>query len=109
MWYLRKNDTNELAYKTKRLTDLKNELMVVGGWEKGRGKRIIREFGMGMYTLLYLKWISSKDVLCPMRIHNVLCPMLPGSLAGRGVSGRRDTCICAAECLCCPLKLSQLC
>ena len=31
MGYLRKNDTNELTYKTKRLTDLENELMVVGG------------------------------------------------------------------------------
>ena len=27
----RKNDTNELTYKTKRLTDLENELMVMGG------------------------------------------------------------------------------
>ena len=24
---------------------------------------IIREFGMGMYTQLYLKWISSKDLV----------------------------------------------
>ena len=23
----------------------------------------IREFGMGMYTLLYLKWITNKDLL----------------------------------------------
>ena len=35
--------------------------MVTGGegWGKGR----IREFGMDMYTLLYLKWIISKDLL----------------------------------------------
>ena len=39
MWYLRKNDTNELAYKTKRLTDLKNELMVVGGVGERKGKK----------------------------------------------------------------------
>ena len=25
---------------------------------------IIREFGINMYTLLYLKWITNKDPLC---------------------------------------------
>ena len=36
-----------------RLTDLENELMVTRGegWEQG----IVREFGIDMYTLLYLK------------------------------------------------------
>ena len=28
---------------------------------------IAREFGMDMYTLLYLKWISNKDLLCSTR------------------------------------------
>ena len=39
--------------------------MVTGGegWGKGR----IREFGMDMYTLLYLKWIISKDLLYSTR------------------------------------------
>ena len=27
------------------------------------GEGIIREFGMNMYTLLHLKWITSKDLL----------------------------------------------
>ena len=27
------------------------------------GLGIVREFGMDMYTLLYLKWIPSKDLL----------------------------------------------
>ena len=40
----------------KRLTNLENELMVArSGWD--------REFGMVMYTLLYLKWIVNKDLL----------------------------------------------
>ena len=39
----------------KRLTDLKNELMVAGGGKDGGGEEIVREFGMDMYTLLYLK------------------------------------------------------
>ena len=28
------------------------------------GERIIREFGLYMYTLLYLKWITYKILLC---------------------------------------------
>ena len=33
-----------------------------------------------------------------------LCSMLCGSLEGRGVWGRMDTCICLTESLCCPPK-----
>ena len=41
----------------KRLRDLRE-------WTYGcQGKGIVRTFGMGMYTLLYLKWITSKDLL----------------------------------------------
>ena len=29
------------------------------GWEEG----IVREFGIDMYTLLYFKWITNKDLL----------------------------------------------
>ena len=46
----------------KRLTDLENKLMVARG--EGRREGIVREFGMDMYTLLYLKWISNKGLLC---------------------------------------------
>ena len=28
------------------------------------GEGVVREFGMDMYTLLYLKWITNKDLLC---------------------------------------------
>ena len=31
---------------------------------EGCGEGIVREFGINMYTLLYLKWITSKDLLC---------------------------------------------
>ena len=34
--------------------------------------------------------------------HRELCSMLHGSLDGRGVQGRGDTCICVAESLRCP-------
>ena len=30
---------------------------------RGRGRGIIWEFGMDMYTLLYLKWITNKELL----------------------------------------------
>ena len=34
---------------------------------KGGRDRIVREFGMLMYTLLYLKWIINKDLLYSTR------------------------------------------
>ena len=54
MWDLKRNDKNELAYKT----DLQTLRMM-----KGCGKGIVKEFGMDMHTLLYLKWITNKDLL----------------------------------------------
>ena len=43
------------------LPELEKELMVTSGegWGKGR----VREFGMDVYTLLYLKWITNKNLL----------------------------------------------
>ena len=43
-----------------RLTDLENQFMVIRreGWREG----MVREFGMDMYTLLYLKWSANKDL-----------------------------------------------
>ena len=35
--------------------------MVTGGGRVGGG--IVREFGIDMYTLLYLRWITNKDLL----------------------------------------------
>ena len=39
--------------------------MVTGG--KGWGGGIVREFGIDMYTLLYLKGITNKDLLYSTR------------------------------------------
>ena len=58
-----------------------------------------REFGMDMYILLYLKWVTNKDL-------RKLCSILCGSLDGRGVWGRMDTRICIAELPCCSHKIS---
>ena len=39
--------------------------MVAGVQAEGQGwgKGIVREFGMDRYTLLYLRWITNKDLL----------------------------------------------
>ena len=42
-----------------RFTDLENESMAAGGKDGG----IVMEFGVDMYTLLYLKWVINKDRL----------------------------------------------
>ena len=66
-----------------------------GGGCWGRGEEaIISEFGMDRYTLLYFKWITNKDLLLNYR---EFCSMLCGSLDGRGVWGRMDTCTCVPE------------
>ena len=59
MWNVKKNDTNELIYKTE--TDSQTQRTCWGGGEGGEG--IVREFVTDMYTLLYLKWITNKDLL----------------------------------------------
>ena len=63
---------------------------------KNRGGRRDREFGMDMYTLLYLEWITNQFLL----YHTELCSMLLDSLDGREVRVRMDTCMCMAESLC---------
>ena len=39
--------------------------MVASG--EGHGEGIVREFEIDMYTLLYLKWITNKDLLYSTR------------------------------------------
>ena len=69
----------------KGVTDLENELMVT------RGKYV-----MDMYTLLYLKWITNKDLLYSTG-NSAQCYV--AAWMG-GVGGRMDTSICMAEPLC---------
>ena len=60
---IKKNDTNELIYKSERLTE--NELMVANGEEWSEGREW--EFDTMMYTLLYLKWLTIKVLLYSKR------------------------------------------
>ena len=46
--------------KTHKLTALEKNLPLPGRTVRGG---IVREFGMDMYTLLYLKWITNKHLL----------------------------------------------
>ena len=52
-----KNDTKELMHKTE--TDFKTKLMVTEGETLWGG--MDWEVGIGIYTLLYIKFIGNKD------------------------------------------------
>ena len=62
MWTLKRNDTNELT-KQKETHRLREWTYGGGGLGEGWGEGIVREFGMGMYTLLYFKWITNEVLL----------------------------------------------
>ena len=58
----------------------------------------LREFGMVMHTLLYLKWIGNKDLLYSTWDSAQCCI---AAWMGMG-SGREGTRVCVAESLRCP-------
>ena len=61
MWNLKENDTNELIYKTEIDPQTKKT-----NFQSPKGKRgggINQEFGVNVYTLLYIKQITNKDLL----------------------------------------------
>ena len=62
---LERNYSNELNLQYRnRLSDLENKLVVLGKDGSVEGMEgIVMEFEMDMYTRLYLKWITSKDLL----------------------------------------------
>ena len=62
IWNLKRNGTNELTYKTERDSQTQRTNRGLPGFRRGLGEGIIREFGVDMCTLLYLKWIINKDL-----------------------------------------------
>ena len=92
MWNLRRNDTTERIYKTER--DLQTEKWTYGC----QGEGVVRDLGKVMYTLLYLKWITNKDLLSSTW-NSAQC--YRPSWDGSGVWGRLDPCLCTAESLHC--------
>ena len=69
------------------------------------GERIIRVFGMDMDTVLYLKWITNKDLLYSAWNS---APCYWGNLEGRRVWRRMDMCICMAESLHCSPEIIMI-
>ena len=61
MWNLKKNDTNELIYKTETdsWTQKTNLRLPKGKGEEG----INQEFEIKIYALLYMEQITNKDLL----------------------------------------------
>ena len=59
MWNLKRNNTNELYKEMKQKETHRLREQIYGCWGEG----IVREFGMDMYTVLYLKCITNKDLL----------------------------------------------
>ena len=60
MWNLKKKLYKSTYLQSrKRLTE--NTLMVARVGGGGQGEGTVKEFGMDMHTLLYLKWIANKD------------------------------------------------
>ena len=53
MWNVKRSNTNELTKQTHRLRK-----RTYGCWGKG----MVRDSGKVMYTLLYLKWITNKNL-----------------------------------------------
>ena len=84
-----------LFTKQEQTHRLREELMLI------RGKRQGVWDGHG-HTALF----NMKNQQGPAGQHRGLCSVSGGSLDGRGVWGSMDTCVCLAESLCCPLKLS---
>ena len=58
IWNLKRNDP-KWTYLQNRYRLRTNLQLPEEGWGEG----IVREFRMDMYTLLYLKWITNKEVL----------------------------------------------
>ena len=94
IWNLKRNDTNELSYKTEILTGLEPNfwLWQWEGWMVG-------EFGMDTYTLLDLRWMTNKDLLYRTG-SSAQCYV--AAWKGVGFEGERiDVYICMAESLLC--------
>ena len=94
----KKYDTDELTYKTETHRLRKRTY----SW---RREGLVGEFGMDMYTLLYLKWATTKG----LPYNTGSSALLRGGLDGRGMWRRIDARVCVAESFTLHLKLSQQC
>ena len=86
--------------RKQKETDLESELTVPRGRGRGRGGQGVWD-GRG-HTAVF----NMENQQGPAGEHRELCSMSRGSLDGRGVWGRMDTCVCIAESLCCPPEIT---
>ena len=61
MWNLKRNYINELTCKI----EIDSQTSRISLWWLGEGWRegIVRESGIDIYTLIYFKWITNKNLL----------------------------------------------
>ena len=89
-----------LFTKQKQTHRLRNNLWLQGVGERLRGRDSLEVWDQHVYTAIFKMDYQQG----PTVYHKELCSVLHGSLDGRGVWGRMDTCIHVAESLCCPLE-----
>ena len=73
--------------ENRSLLQTKRKSLWLLGEAGGRmGEGIVREFRMDMYTLLYLKWITNKNLLCSTgnSAQRYVAPGWEGSLGENG-------------------------
>ena len=91
IWFLRTSGcwVQQLCCFWSRLKDLENKLTAARGdeWREG----IVSEFGMDVYTLLYLKWITNMGL--QYSTWNSAEWYVAASIRGES-AGRMDTCMC---------------
>ena len=97
MWNLEKGYKWTYLQNTSKVTDVENKLMATRGWGGGG---INWEIGTDIYTLLYIKWISNKDLLYSPGNSTQYSVM---AYMGKGSKKRGDICICICitDWLCC--------
>ena len=97
MWNLKKKLYKSTYLQSrKRLTE--NTLMVARVGGGGQGEGTVKEFGMDMYTLLYLKWIANKDPLYSTWNSDqcYVVAWMRGEFGGQWMY----TCVCVCVCVC---------
>ena len=83
--------------QNKQTQGLREQTYGCGSGE-GCGEGIVREFGLDKHTLLYLRWITNKD-LTYYKAPGILLHVM-WQLGWERSLGRMHTCICMAESLC---------
>ena len=85
-------------FTKQRVTDAEDKLMVT---RRERGGRIIWKIRIDIYTLLYIKQITSKGLLYSTRNS-----IFYNNLYGERILKSVDICICITDSLCCTPEMN---